>query len=44
MTAELQALYQTLYSIRPTDSRDDILRAVDEALMILDHILKETEQ
>jgi len=38
---ELQALYQLLYSIRPIDNRQDILLAVDKALMILDYIMGE---
>lgn len=44
MVSEIENLYQLLYSIRPTDSRDDILRAIDKALMILDHVMEETKQ
>ena len=40
-TIELQNLYQLLYSINPTDPRDDILLAVDRALMILDYLMME---
>lgn len=40
-TIELQNLYQLLYSINPTDTRDDILLAVDKALMILDYLMME---
>ncbi len=37
--SELETLYCILLSIRPDDAREDVMRAIDHALYLLDNLM-----